>query len=381
VVTRLAQTKRDYYEVLGLQRDADDASLKRAFRKLARQYHPDVNSDPGAEEHFKEISEAYEVLNDSQKRQLYDQYGHAGVNGAGADFGNFGGFGSFSDIFEQFGSIFNPGGAASGRHGPQRGADLRYDLSITFEEAVFGCEKELAIPRLETCVRCGGKGAEPKSELKRCPQCNGTGELRRVQQSFFGQFVNVTVCNRCRGEGQIISSPCKECHGEGRVHSTKRLSVKIPPGVDNDQQIRVSGEGEAGPKGGTSGNLYVVLAVKPHAFFKRDGADIHYELLLSFPQAALGDQVDVPTIDGQERLTIPAGTQTGRSFRLRDKGVPRLRSMGRGDQYVTVTVRTPSSLSTRERELYDELATLSRAQSGEGHDRGFFAKVKDSLGI
>lgn len=377
----MATAKRDYYDVLGVHRDADDATLKRAFRKLARQFHPDVNKEAGAEQQFKEISEAYEVLNDPQKRQLYDQYGHAGVNGGNADFGGFSGFGSFSDIFEQFGSIF--GGAAAGagrRGGPQRGADLRYDLSISFEEAVFGCERELLIPRLEICARCAGKGAEPNSEMKRCPQCNGSGEVRRVQQSFFGQFVNVTVCTRCKGEGQIISSPCRECRGEGRLQSTKKIAVKIPPGVDNDQQIRVTGEGEAGPRGGTPGNLYVVLAVKPHAFFKRDGADLHLELPLTFPQAALGDQVEVPTIDGSEKLAVPPGTQTGRVFRLRDKGVPRLRSMGRGDQYVTVAVQTPANLSARERELYQELATLAHS-SGEGHDKGFFSKMKDSLGI
>lgn len=374
----MAQTKRDYYEILGVQRDADDATLKRAFRKLARQYHPDVNRETSAEERFKEISEAYEVLNDPQKRQLYNQYGHAGVNGGTGDFGNFGGFGSFSDIFEQFGSIFGGAGGGAGRHGPQRGADLRYDLSITFEEAVFGCEKELIVPRLDNCASCGGTGAEPKSELKRCTQCNGTGEVRRVQQSFFGQFVNVTVCGKCKGEGQIISTPCRECRGEGRIHVTKRLAVKIPPGVDNDQQIRVTSEGESGPRGGLPGNLYVILSVKPHQFFKRDGADLYYELPLTFPQAALGDQVEVPTIDGNEKLTIPAGTQTGKAFRLRDKGVPRLRSMGRGDLYVTTTVRTPTAISAKERELYEELADLGRSQQ-DGPKRGFFSKMKDSL--
>ena len=376
----MAQTKRDYYEILGIQRDADDATLKRAFRKLARQYHPDVNREPGAEEQFKELSEAYEVLNDPQKRQLYNQYGHAGVNGGSGDFGNYGGFGSFADIFEQFGSIFGGAGASSGRHGPQRGADLRYDLTITFEEAVFGCEKELIVPRLDNCVHCNGTGAEPKSEMKRCPQCNGSGEVRRVQQSFFGQFVNVTVCNKCKGEGQIISSPCKECKGEGRIHITKRLAVKIPPGVDNDQQIRVTAEGEAGPRGGLPGNLYVILTVKPHPSFKREGADLYYDLPLSFPQAALGDQVEVPTIEGgSEKLTVPAGTQTGKAFRLRDKGVPRLRSMGRGDLYVTVVVRTPSALSAKERELYEELSEIASSQQ-EGHKKGFFSKMKDSLG-
>jgi molecular chaperone DnaJ len=372
----VAQTKRDYYDVLGVQKGADDAALKRAFRKLARQYHPDVNADPGAEAAFKEVGEAYEVLSDPQKRQLYDQYGHAGVDGAGADFGNFGNFGSFADIFEQFGNIF--GSTQGGRRGPQRGADLRYDLTISFEEAVFGTEKVLEIPRWEACARCAGSGAEPNSEMKKCPQCNGTGELRKVQQSFFGQFVNVAPCPKCRGEGKIISSPCKECKGEGRTHAVKRITVKVPPGVDNEQQIRLTGEGESGPRGGVAGNLYVVLTVRPHPQFKRDGADLHYELPLSFPQAALGDQVDVPTIEGSEKLTIPAATQTGKVFRLRDRGVPRLRSMGRGDLYVTVTVRTPTSLSSRERELFEELASIAK-QHGDGQEKGFFSKVKDSL--
>ncbi len=372
----MAQTKRDYYEVLGLQKGADDAALKRAFRKLARQFHPDVNAEAGAEAAFKEVGEAYEVLSDPQKRQLYDQYGHAGVDGAGADFGNFGNFGSFADIFEQFGNIF--GSTPGGRRGPQRGADLRYDLTISFEEAVFGTEKALEIPRWETCARCAGNGAEPNSEMKKCPQCNGTGELRKVQQSFFGQFVNVAPCPKCRGEGKIISSPCKECKGEGRTHAVKRITVKVPPGVDNEQQIRLTGEGESGPRGGVAGNLYVVLTVRPHPQFKRDGADLHYELPLSFPQAALGDQVDVPTIEGSEKLTIPVATQNGKVFRLRDRGVPRLRSMGRGDLYITVTVRTPTSLSSRERELFEELATIAK-QHGDSQEKGFFSKVKDSL--
>ena len=372
----MAETKRDYYEVLGINRSADDAELKRAFRKLARQYHPDVNREPTAEASFKEIGEAYEVLSDPQKRQLYDQYGHAGVNSNGPDFSNFNTFGSFADLFEQF---FGATGAGGARQGPQRGADLRYDLRLTFEEAVFGAEKILDIPRQETCGRCSGRGAEPNTELKRCPQCNGTGELRKVQQSFFGQFVNVSVCGRCKGEGQIISTPCKECKGDGRVRSTKKLTVKIPPGVDNGQQIRLTAEGEPGPRGGPAGNLYVILDVKAHPHFKRDGADIHFELSISFPQAALGDTLDVPTLDGVEKLTIPAGAQSGKVLRLRDKGVPRLRGMGRGDQYVTIVVRTPTHLSHRERELYEELATL--AKSAEGTDRGFFGKVKDTLGI
>jgi molecular chaperone DnaJ len=214
--------------------------------------------------------------------------------------------------------------------------------------------------------------------MKKCPQCNGTGELRKVQQSFFGQFVNVAPCPKCRGEGKIISSPCKECKGEGRTHAVKRITVKVPPGVDNEQQIRLTGEGESGPRGGVAGNLYVVLTVRPHPQFKRDGADLHYELPLSFPQAALGDQVDVPTIEGSEKLTIPAATQNGKVFRLRDRGVPRLRSMGRGDLYVTVTVRTPANLTSRERELFEELASIAK-QRGDSQEKGFFSKVKDSL--
>jgi molecular chaperone DnaJ len=377
----VATTKRDYYEVLGVSRTASEDELKRAFRKLARQYHPDVNKSPEAEMRFKEIGEAYEVLSDPQKRRVYDQFGHAGLDSQGyGGFQGFEGFGSFADIFEQFDSLF--GGAARGstRRGPQRGADLRYDLTITFEEAVFGTEKTLEIPRFETCDACKGSGAEPNTEPTICPQCKGTGEMRRVQQSVFGQFVNVTACGRCHGEGRIISTPCHECRGQGRVRATRKLTVKIPAGVDNGQQIRLSGEGESGPKGGPSGNLYVVLEVRPHRFFKREGSDVFYELPISFAQAALGDQVEVPTIDGREMLAIPMGTQTGKTFRLREKGIPHLRGMGRGDEYVTVRVRTPTQLSARERQLFEELAKLDEHQI-KPNERGFFDKVKDTLGI
>jgi molecular chaperone DnaJ len=318
-------------------------------------------------------------LSDPQKRRAYDQFGHAGVQsqfGPGAD--NFANFGNFSDIFEQFGSFF--GGAAAGaRRGPQRGADLRYDLAITFEEAAFGCERSLEIPRWETCVSCSGSGAEPNTETVRCPQCNGSGEVRRVQQSVFGQFVNVTACSRCQGEGRIVSTPCRTCRGEGRVRTVKSLKVKIPAGVDNGQQIRLSGEGESGPKGGPPGNLYVVLEVKPHRYFKRDGSDVYYELSLSFPQAALGDTIEVPTLDGTEKVQLQAGVQSGKQVRLRDKGIPHLRGMGRGDQYVVVKVKTPVELSARERELYEELARLSNEHGPS--ERGFFDRVKDTLGI
>ncbi len=378
----MATTKRDYYEVLGVARGASDDELKRAFRKLAREYHPDVNKSPEAETRFKEIGEAYEVLSDPQKRRVYDQYGHSGLNNQGyGGFQGFEGFGSFADIFEQFDSFFGGAAARGGaRRGPQRGADLRYDLQISFEEAAFGVEKTLEVPRQETCEVCKGSGAEPNTEPVVCPQCNGSGEIRRVQQSVFGQFVNVTACGRCHGEGRIVDKPCKECRGQGRVTKTRQLTVKIPAGVDNGQQIRLSGEGEAGPKGGPAGNLYVVLEVKPHRFFKREGSDVFYELPISFAQAALGDEIEVPTIDGKLVLTVPAGTQTGKTFRLREKGIPHLRGMGRGDEYVAVRVRTPTQLSARERELFDELAKLEEHQI-KPNERGFFDKVKDTLGI
>ncbi len=377
----MATTKRDYYEVLGVARGVSEEELKRAFRKLARQYHPDVNKSPEAESRFKEIGEAYDVLSDPEKRRIYDQFGHAGLNSQGyGGFQGFEGFGSFADIFEQFDSFFGGAARAGSRRGPQRGADLRYDLEISFEEAAFGTEKTLDIPRQETCETCHGSGAAPNTQPQTCPQCNGTGEVRRVQQSVFGQFVNVTACSRCQGEGKIITTPCPECRGQGRVRKMRKLTVKIPAGVDNGQQIRLSGEGESGPKGGPPGNLYVVLEVRPHRIFKREGSDVFLELPISFAQAALGDEIEVPTIDGSEMLVVPGGTQTGKTFRLREKGIPHLRGMGRGDQYVTVRVSTPTQLSSRERQLFEELAKLEEHQI-KPQERGFFDRVKDSLGI
>jgi molecular chaperone DnaJ len=372
------EQKRDYYEVLGLSRNASEEDIKRAFRRLARQYHPDVNKDKDAEARFKEVNEAYEVLSDPQKRQMYDQFGHAGPGmGAGAGFGDVG-FGGFSDIFQ----TFFGGATGGGRRGPQRGSDLRYNLTLTFEEAVFGCEKELEIPRADTCPTCRGSGAEPGTEPSRCPNCNGTGELRRVQQSIFGQFVNVVMCERCQGEGRVITTPCHECHGAGRIRVTKHVTLKVPPGVDTGSQIRLTGEGEAAPRGGVPGNLYVAITVKKHPFFERDGADILYTLPINFAQAALGDEVEVPTVDGNVLLKIPPGTQSGKVFRLRDKGVPHLRSAGRGDQHVYVKVVTPTSLSQKERELLEQLRQVSKKPQADHHEKkeGFFDKVKEALG-
>ena len=367
-------SKRDYYEVLGVQKDASPDEVKKAYRKLARQYHPDVNAEPGAEAAFKEVGEAYEVLSDPQKRQLYDQYGHAGVDGAGADFGNFGNFGSFADIFEQFGNIF--GSQQGGRRGPQRGNDLRYDLTISFEEAVFGTEKVLEIPRWEACARCAGNGAEPNSEMKKCPQCNGTGELRKVQQSFFGQFVNVAPCPKCRGEGKIISSPCKECKGEGYQRRERKLKVNIPAGVDEGTQLRLSQEGQPGANGGPPGDLYVVLKVKAHPVFERNEDNLHCTVPINAAQAALGASVDILTFDGLQTVTIPEGSQAGSRVRLKGLGVPHVNGSGRGDLFIHLDVRIPTKLSRDQRKLFEQLRELLPAEN-EPTEKGIFDKVKD----
>lgn len=362
-------TKRDYYEVLGVSRGASDVEIKRAFRTQARQYHPDVNKQPDAEARFKEINEAYEVLSDERKRAAYDRYGHAAQGSGFSDFGDLGGF---ADIFE----TFFGGGRRSGYRGPQRGSDLRYDMSITFEEAVFGTEKEIEIPILKACARCEGSGAEPGSTATTCPRCQGSGEMRRVQQSVFGQFVNVVVCEACHGEGQIVASPCTKCRGTGRERASKKLSVKIPAGVDSGQQIRLSGEGEPGPKGGPAGDLYIVLNVKEHAHYRREGYDIYYDLPLNIAQATLGSDVQIETLDGRVDLHIPAGTQHGRTFPLRQKGVPHLRSPQRGTMFVVASVNVPTKLSARQRELFEELA---REFGEEPDDKGFFDRMKEAF--
>lgn len=369
--------KRDYYEVLGVQRTASEDDIKKAFRRLARQYHPDINKEKGAEARFKEINEAYEVLSDTQKRQAYDRFGHAGVaNGAGGAPG-FDSFAfSFGDLFEQF---FNNTGTQSRRNTPQRGADIRYDLTISFEEAVFGCQKEIEIPRWETCGTCHGNGAQPGTATQRCTYCQGTGEIRRVQQSIFGQFVNVMVCDRCRGEGRVITTPCERCRGQGRVRNNRRVVVNIPAGVDDGVTVRVQGEGEVAARGGSAGNLYVSLTVKPHQVFKRQGNDLIYELPIRFDQVAMGAELEVPTIDGQSsQLKIPPGTQTGRSFRLKGLGVPIVHSQARGDMHVQIKVVTPGNLTPRQKELLREFAEIERQQEERGN-QNFFDKIKDTF--
>jgi molecular chaperone DnaJ len=353
--------KRDYYEVLGIPRDATDEEIKRAFRRLALKYHPDRNHEDGAEEKFKEVNEAFQVLCDPDKRAAYDRFGHGGPQGLfGRGFEGFD-FGGFGDIFD----AFFGGVTTATRQAPRRGADLNYNINITFEEAAFGCQKEINILRTENCSLCHGIGSKPGSQPTRCPNCNGSGQVRRVQQSIFGRFTNITTCPQCHGEGRIITEPCPQCRGAGREKQQRTISIKIPAGVDDDSQIRLRGEGHAGIRGGPSGDLYLTLAVEQHEFFQRDGDDILYELPINFAQAALGAEIEVPTLEGKTKLKIPAGSQTGEVFRLKNKGFPHLSSRGRGAQLVTLRVITPESLTRKQRKLFQELADTFEPTEGE----------------
>jgi molecular chaperone DnaJ len=350
-------SKRDYYEVLGVERGADKEALKKAFRKLAQKYHPDINKTPEAETVFKEVNEAYQVLSDDQKRAAYDRFGHEGVQGIGGnDFS--GGFGDLSSIFEELFGGMAAGSGRSSRRQPRVGADLRTDIKLSFEEAVFGAERELEIPRLEICDRCKGNGAEPPTSPVTCSTCGGAGEVRRRQQSpLFGAVITATTCPACGGSGEVIPSPCTKCNGGKRVRVSRKLNVKIPAGVDDGMRIRLAGEGEAGQLGGPPGNLYVVVEVEPHPLFVRDQYDVHLEYPLNIAQAALGAKVRIPTLEGgQEELEIPAGTQNARKFTLRGLGVPRLQRSGRGDLIITAKVVTPTNLSNEQKQLLRELA-------------------------
>ncbi len=373
-------SKRDYYDVLGVPRGADADTIKRAFRRLAKQYHPDANKSPDAEARFKEINEAYEVLSDDQKRATYDRFGHAGPNPfpSGAA-----GFGGIEDIFEQFFTGFSQNAARAARNAPQRGADLRVDLAISFEEAAFGAEKPIEITRWETCSTCHGSGAAPGTSPIRCSMCQGSGQVRRVQQSILGQFVNVTTCPQCQGEGEIVTTPCPECRGQKRVQRAKSLVVEVPAGVDDGMQIRLANEGEPGFRGGPPGHLYVQLHVKPHEFFRRTGEDVLLELRINMAQAALGDEITVPTLDGEEKLSIPAGAQTGDTIRMRNHGIPFLKRQGRGDQIVSLVVETPRKLTDEQRQLFRQLARTfdGGAQITPQQEKGFFDKLKDAFGM
>jgi len=367
--------KKDYYDALGVARSASADDMKKAYRTLAMKYHPDRNKDDGAEEKFKEITEAYEVLSDEGKRDTYDRFGHAGVQGGfggGQGFDGFG-FGGLGDIFE----TFFGGASSTSRRTPHRGSDLRYNMIITFNEAAFGCEKDLEIGRSEVCSVCHGSKSEPDRKPETCPTCHGSGQVRRSQTSIFGQFVNVTTCNQCRGEGKIITNPCKQCKGSGREDKKRKIKVTIPAGVDEGSQIRFTGEGSAGSFGGPPGNLYVHLSIEKHENFLREGDDILYDLAVNFTQAALGDQVEVPTLDGKDKLKIPKGTQTGHIFRFKDKGIPHLSRAGRGNLLVKVTVVTPHDLNENQTKLLKDLGkTLGTAQMPQGK-KGFFNRISD----
>jgi molecular chaperone DnaJ len=375
----MATTKRDYYDVLGIRRGASEDDIRKAYRKLAFQYHPDRNTEARASERFKEIQEAYEVLSNRDRRSAYDRFGHAAVNGGlgGDPFGRAAGFG-IEDIFETF-----FGGARAGVGQRQRvrvGADLRVDLRLSFEEAVFGSEREVSFAKHETCNHCSGKGFEPGSQPVSCVRCGGSGEVRRVHQNFFGQFVNVSICDRCNGHGTVITDPCKECRGEGTIRVSRKLQVSIPAGIDDDSQIRLSGEGEAGPNGGPPGNLYVAVHVEPHRYFRRQGNHLLVDMPINIAQAALGAEMEIPTLDGNEVVKIPPGTQSGRVVRLRGKGVPYLNGGGRGDLQVRLRVETPTQLTSEQRELLKQLAATFD-QKAKSQERDFFDKIRDVFGV
>lgn len=351
--------KRDYYEVLGVSRDATDEDIKKAYRQLAFKYHPDYNHDSGAEDKFKEINEAYCVLSDADKRAAYNYYGRADQEdgfGRGFDGFNFGGFGNIFDAFF--------GGATATRTGPQRGADLRCQVTISLEEAATGCEKQVDINRTEVCPLCHGIRCKPGTQPSRCPNCNGTGQVRRVQQSLFGRFVNVSTCDQCHGTGRIINEPCPQCRGRGQERVRRQVNVRVPPGVTDGSQVRLSGEGEAGAMGGLAGDLYVGLNVAEHAFFTRDGDNILYELPINFAQAALGAEMEVPTLNGKTRINVPSGSQTGESVRIRHQGMPHLGRGGRGDLIVNLRVITPDSLTREQRRLFEELSKTMGPSKG-----------------
>jgi molecular chaperone DnaJ len=366
--------KRDYYEVLEVHKNASETEIKKAYRKLAVQFHPDKNQgDKAAEDKFKEVSEAYEILSDAEKRAQYDQFGHAGVSGAGFGGGGFG-FGAgtpFSDIFSDiFGDVFGGGQRQRGRG--RRGDDLQYTLDITFEEAANGIETKIDVPYAKRCDTCSGTGAKPGTEPKQCPTCRGAGQVR-FQQGFFSVS---RTCSHCNGEGKILDNPCSTCRGSGSVKDNKTLSVKVPPGVETGNRLKVTGEGGQGTKGGVNGDLYVLINVREHPIFSREGNDVICETPISFTQSALGAEIEIPTLEGKISLKIPEGTQSGKIFRLRGKGIPVLQGYGRGDQLVVVRVETPTNLNRQQRELLEEFARIS-GEDVHPMGKGFLDKVMD----
>jgi molecular chaperone DnaJ len=369
----------DYYQILGVSRDVDKDELKRAYRRLARQYHPDVNKEPGAEEKFKEISRAYEVLSEPETRGRYDRFGEAGVGGAGGGASGFdyNDMGGFADIFETIFSGFGGGagtsqGQARRRNGPVRGDDLRLDLKLDFREAVFGGEKQIKIPHLESCQTCSGTGAKPGTGIKTCSICSGSGQVRRATRTPFGSFAQVSACTNCNGTGQVIEEKCGTCHGAGRQQETKNLKITIPPGVDNGTRLRVSGEGDAGVRSGTPGDLYVYLFVESDKEFTREGINVRSQISISYLQAILGCNLEVNTVDGKEELTIPSGIQPNTVLTLENKGVPKLGNpVSRGNHLITVKINIPTKVNSEERELLEKLAGVRGETVGKGTKEGF----------
>ncbi len=370
----------DFYELLGVSRDADNDTLKRAYRRLARQYHPDINKDPGAEDRFKEIGRAYEVLGDPQSRARYDQFGEAGLGGA-AGMPDMGDMGGFADLFETFFSGFGgagPGAGRSQRRGPQQGDDLRYDLTIEFDQAVFGQEREIKVPHLETCNTCGGSGAKSGTGPSQCTTCGGVGQVRRATRTPFGSFTQVAECPNCGGTGQVIADPCGSCGGQGVAQVRKKLRINIPPGVDTGTRLRVAGEGNAGLRGAPSGDLYVFLKVKNHPKLDRKGLTVFSEVTISYLQAILGDTIEVETVDGPTSLEIPVGTQPNALLSLENKGIPKLGNpVARGNHQITINIKIPDRLSDDERTLLEELAVhySARGKQHHHHKSGLFARL------
>ncbi|WP_170007723.1 molecular chaperone DnaJ [Bacillus fonticola] len=368
-------SKRDFYDVLGVEKGASKDDIKKAYRKLSKKYHPDINQEADAADKFKEAKEAYETLSDDSKRSRYDRFGHEDPNagfggGAGADFSGFGGF---EDIFDTF--FGGGGGRRRDPNAPRQGADLQYTMAVSFEDAAFGKETKIEIPKEETCETCHGSGAKPGTKPETCPYCHGSGQLSQEQNTPFGRVVNRRACHHCQGTGKLIKEKCATCGGQGKVNKRRTISITIPAGIDEGQQLRVSGQGEPGVNGGPAGDLYVVFHVERHEFFERDGDDVYCEMPLTFVQASLGDEVEVPTLKGKVKLKIPAGTQTGTKFRLKGKGIANVRGYGTGDQHVIVKIITPTNLSEQQRKLLREFAEVSGSVPDE-HEEGLFDKLK-----
>ena len=377
--------KRDYYEVLGVPKTASDADIKKAYRQKAKKLHPDMNpGDKKAEESFKELNEAYEVLSDAQNRARYDQFGHEqpgqGGHGAGGygDFSGFGGFGGGFGGFEDIFSTFFGGGATSARHGPMQGEDLRYDLTISFEEAAKGCAKEITLVRDESCENCKGTGARPGTSPQTCPTCKGSGQVRVTQNTAFGRIQNVRVCETCHGEGKVVNDPCPKCNGRGVVRTSKRRTIKIPAGIDDGQVIRISGQGGPGVHGGPPGDLQVLIHVRPHKYFKRKGTDLYCDVPISFSQAALGAEIDVPTLEQPVKYAVPEGTQPGTVFRVKGQGIPSLRGSGKGDLFIQIIVEIPKRLTDKQKELLNQFEGTVTGREYE-QKKSFFDRMKDAF--